>query len=146
MPETFDVPEDRAFSHQFTVEASDIDLLGHVNNVRWIDWVQRIAILHSTARGWDMAAYQKSGLVWVVRRHEIDYLLPAKEKEELVGTTWVEGLRRTSCVRKTLFLRRTDQTCMVRAATIWVLVDQTGRPCPVPKALSDAFYPGDIAS
>ena len=34
------------FSHSFTVEATDIDEQGHVNNVAYVRWMQDVAVAH----------------------------------------------------------------------------------------------------
>jgi acyl-CoA thioester hydrolase len=114
-------------------------MLGHVNNVTWVKWVQDVAVAHSSFVGWNMAAYQAFGAVWVVRRHLVDYFAPAFRDDELVGLTWVEGLRGTSCVRHTVFTRSGNDTCLVRAATTWVLVDTRGRPRGVPEEMRCVF-------
>ena len=36
----------QSFSHSFTVESTDLDEQGHVNNVSYLRWVQDVAIAH----------------------------------------------------------------------------------------------------
>jgi acyl-CoA thioester hydrolase len=57
-----------AFETKFTVVASDIDELNHVNNVVYIQWIQNIANLHWTQLKQDI---DTTAYVWVVIRHEI---------------------------------------------------------------------------
>ena len=52
------------------IEPSDIDELGHVNNVTYVRWVQDAAVAHWTAAA---GAADQAALRWVVLRHEIDY-------------------------------------------------------------------------
>ena len=54
------------------VEA-DIDTMGHVNNIVYLRWVQKVATAH-----WNAAAteQQKNDYAWVVLRHEIDLSAP----------------------------------------------------------------------
>ena len=49
-------PSTERFVLPITVEASDIDELGHVNNVVYLRWVQEIATAH-----WQAAATPSSG-------------------------------------------------------------------------------------
>src|SRR5688572_12347602 len=72
-------PPANAFSHRFVVSAADIDDLGHAGNVRWVQWVQDAASAHSIAVGLGLPEYQAFGLLWVVRRHDIEYLGAAFE-------------------------------------------------------------------
>ena len=61
----------RDFTLTITPAAADIDELGHVNNAVWVRWLQDVATAHwsAVASPDHVAAY-----VWVVTRHEIDYL------------------------------------------------------------------------
>ena len=52
----------------------DIDELGHVSNLVYLRWVAEVAMAHSRARGWDFPRYRTLGAVFMVRRHEIDYV------------------------------------------------------------------------
>jgi len=63
-----DTAHDR-FEVRITVDPSDIDQFGHVNNSVYLRWVQEAAIAHWLAVA--QAADQES-LFWVVVRHEID--------------------------------------------------------------------------
>ena len=59
------------FETKYMVLASHIDELNHVNNVVYLQWIQDVANLHWTQlkQNIDTSAY-----VWVVIRHEIDYV------------------------------------------------------------------------
>ena len=118
-----------AFSHRFTVTAADIDALGHANNTAYVRWIQDVAVAHSTAMGLALADYQSLGAVFVIRRHEIDYLRPAMEGDLLEVKTWVGEVRSASCERMTEILRASDGVMLVKAVTVWAFIDtQSGRP------------------
>ena len=74
------------FQTNYTVVASHIDELHHVNNVVYLEWIQDIENLHWTLlkKGVDTSAY-----VWVVIRHEIDYIGQALLGDEITAKTWV---------------------------------------------------------
>jgi acyl-CoA thioester hydrolase len=130
------VPE--RFRFPITAEVSDIDDLGHVSNLVYLRWVLDAATAHSTARGWDLDAYRKLGNVWVVRRHELDYLGQVTVGQSLVAETWVESWRAASCVRKTELVR--DGLIVARCATTWAFIAlASGRPQRIPEQLLAEF-------
>jgi acyl-CoA thioester hydrolase len=121
-----------------TAMAADIDELGHVSNLVYLRWVLDVAMGHSRARGWDHPEYRALGAVFVVRRHEIDYVAQVRAGELLVGETWVESWRLASCTRRTE-IRRGDQV-VARAATTWAMMSMTsGRPQKIPDELRTLF-------
>jgi acyl-CoA thioester hydrolase len=127
-------PPDRAFRHHFVVRPADIDELGHANNVVWVRWVNEAAISHSKSVGLGPEVYLALGVVWVVRRHDIEYLLPALDGEELVAATWIETLRGATSLRRTVISR--DDRVLARAATTWALIDTaTAKPRRIPKEM-----------
>jgi acyl-CoA thioester hydrolase len=130
-------PTDRTgFAQHVTAVAADIDALGHVNNAVYVRWIQAVATAHwqAVAPPADVARY-----VWVVTRHEIDYLRATIEGETLTLTTWVgtpRGARFDRCVEITDAAGRVR----VRALTVWALIDQsTGRAVRVPPAVAAPF-------
>jgi acyl-CoA thioester hydrolase len=128
------VPPANAFSHRFVVPAADIDDLGHASNVSWVRWVQDAATEHSRHIGLDLDEYKRLGVLWVVRRHDIEYLAQAFEAEALEAVTWVATLKGATSLRRTAFRR--DGVVLARAATTWVLVSiATRRPTRVPAEL-----------
>ena len=82
----------RIFTREITVGARDIDVQGHVNNLRYVKWMQDIAVAHSTAQGWSMERYVAEGAGWVVRQHTITYRRPAFLGEVVTACTWISTL------------------------------------------------------
>ena len=142
-PDDFQPPA-VAFGQEFEVSRGDIDLLGHLNNVVWLRWVQDMAVAHSDASrprlttlpGGNLRAF---GAVWVVRRHDIEYLAPAYAGERVTGTTWIGESGKTSSQRRTIFTRESDGRLLCRAKTTWVLVGTDGRPTEVPEHMQRAY-------
>jgi acyl-CoA thioester hydrolase len=121
-----------------TVAAADIDELGHVGNLVYVRWILDVATAHSVAFGWDPARYRAHGAIFVVRRHEVDYVAQVREGEALVAETWVDAWRPASCIRKTE-LRRGEQV-VARGATTWAFISLTGgRPQRIPDELRERF-------
>lgn len=130
----------RIFTRSITIAQDDIDVQGHVNNLRYLAWMQDVAVAHSAAQGWPMTRYvaEKSG--WVVRSHTITYRRPAFLGETLLAATWIAGFSPRMSPRKYLFWRPADQAVLAEAETVWVYVSlATGRPAKVPDELRQAF-------
>ncbi len=122
----------QVYRHRFTVPESALDQNGHVNNVVYIQWMQDVATLHFNAIG-GAAAMQKAGATWVVRSHNIEYLVPLFAGEEVTVLTWVVNFRRVRSLRRYRFLRTGDDVLLARGETDWVFVDvASGRPCRIP--------------
>lgn len=128
------------FRRTFEVDASDIDPLGHVNNIAYVRWIQDIAIAHSAALGLDFAEYDKLGGIFVVRRHEIDYLRPVLRGDAIEAHTWIASVMAAKCVRMTELLRGPDSEPVAKANTVWGYVDlKTGRPTRIPLRVKEAL-------
>ena len=105
------------FETKYTVKSSHIDELNHVNNVVYLQWIQDIANLHWTQlkKGGDTTAY-----VWVVIRHEIDYVGQALLGDSIVAKTWVG---KTGGIRSTRHLEfYKNNKLIVKAQTTFCLV------------------------
>jgi len=131
-------PMAERFAIPITPAADDIDELGHVSNLVYLRWVQDVAMAHTRALGWDYAQYRALGAVFMVRRHEIDYVAQVTLGEALRAETWVDSWRLASCIRKTEILR--DGKVVARAATTWAMIGlTTGRPQRIPDELVALF-------
>jgi len=126
------------FQLPITATDADIDELDHVSNLVYLRWVLEVAMAHSRAKGWDHPEYRALGSVFIVRRHELDYLVPVLRGERVIAETWVASWKAASCVRATE-IKRGDQV-VLRAATTWVFVSMTsGKPQRIPEDLLTAF-------
>ncbi|OGR64218.1 MAG: hypothetical protein A2X31_13185 [Elusimicrobia bacterium GWB2_63_22] len=126
------------YEHQVTPE--EIDGLGHVNNQVYLDWLMEAATKHSALVGWDIMRLIAMGEGWVVRRHEIDYLLPVLPGETVQMRTWVETAERASSERHYEIFRKSDGKLVCQGRTMWVWVNyKTGRPSRIPQPLIKDF-------
>jgi acyl-CoA thioester hydrolase len=108
------------------VVENDFDQLGHVNNVAFLRYVQDAAVAHWRAA---TSVELQRQFLWVVRRHEIEYLKPGLPGDELTARTWVGEPAGARWDRFTEIVRAVDGQVLVRARTEWVLLDaDTGRP------------------
>jgi len=125
------------FELRITAQAEDIDELGHVNNAAWVRWIQDVATAHWRAVS-DPAHVE--AYVWVVIRHEIDYLRAVLPGGTVIARTWVgEAPKGARFDRHVEFLGE-DGKPRVRARTTWAILDKaTGRPLRVPPEVAAPF-------
>ncbi len=134
------MPISRPFEYEHQVKAEEIDGLGHVNNQVYLDWFMTAATRHSAAVGWDIKRLIALGEGWVVRRHEIDYLLPVLPGETVRMRTWVETAERASSERRYELYRLSDGKKACSGRTMWVWINyRTGRPGRIPEAVIKDF-------
>lgn len=135
----------RPFLLPWRVGAEDIDELRHVSNVAVLRWMNEAAKAHSESLGFDVPRYHELGGVFVVRRHEIEYLRQIFRDEELVLATWPSSLRRSFAERRHEVRRRVDGELVARGQNLWVFVDVlTGKPKRVPPVLEAVFDPANF--
>ncbi|MDB5339343.1 MAG: acyl-CoA thioesterase YbgC [Planctomycetaceae bacterium] len=128
------------FEDQRSVVASEIDLMGHVNNIEYLRWTQRAAVRHSDAQGWTTEDYLRLRQGWLVRSHHIEYRQPALMGDVVIIRTWVADMKKVTSLRRFQILRSTDQALLAEASTNWAFVNfQTGTLCRIPTEVSSAF-------
>ncbi|WP_236672015.1 thioesterase family protein [Croceicoccus sp. YJ47] len=137
------------FTMRFTARAEHIDIMGHVNNAVWLQWVQDIAGAH-----WHeiATAEENAAAIWLVTRHEIDYRGNIAQGESVIAETWVPdrpaGARFD---RMVAFRREADDDGapglarpIVSARSTWAMLDrETRRPMRVPATLADRVLTAD---
>jgi len=127
------------YDYPHVVVPEDIDQLGHAGNFHYVKWMQHAAIAHSTANGWPEKRYDELGSGWVVRSHNITYIKPAFEGDELVIRTWVASARPALSVRK-YEIRHVNGTLLAKAETEWVFINyKTQRPVRIPPEVASCF-------
>ena len=125
------------FTRSITALTEHIDELGHVNNAVWVQWIQDVAVAH-----WEAVADagHKDAYVWVIIRHEIDYLRAVTVGETVTGRTWVGEAPRGARFDRLMEFTGEDGKVRVRARTMWAILDKaTGRPLRVPAEVIAPF-------
>ncbi len=128
------------FTKTFTAALEHIDVMGHVNNAVWVQWVQDMATAH-----WDAAARaeDRSAFIWLVIRHEIDYRGNISVEESVTGETWIQdGARGAKSTRRVDFTDIAGKV-IVSANTTWAMLDrETGRLARVrPEVMAPFIQP-----
>jgi acyl-CoA thioester hydrolase len=127
------------YRYRHSVAAEDIDDLGHAGNYHYVRWMQHAAEAHSAANGWTAERYRELGAGWVVRSHQVTYLLPALEGDELVIETWVANLKPATSLR-CYEIRRGDGVLLARAETDWAFIKYASqKPLRIPAEVRACF-------
>lgn len=130
-------PTSPVFELPIVVAPGTIDVNGHVNNIVYLQWVQDAAVQHWYAKV-DRADWRS--ILWVVRRHEIDYIKPAFAADELIARTWVEAPTAATWPRWVEIWRPRDAVRLAVARTTWCPLDpSTLRPRRIDEALRAIF-------
>lgn len=129
------------FVIELAVVSEQIDVLGHVNNAVYVQWLEQAAWQHSASLGLDLGCYRQLDRAMAVRRHEIDYLASARMGDRLQLATWIAGSdRRLKITRQFQLLRPADGCTLLQASTTFVCVElSTGRPRRMPAAFVEGY-------
>lgn len=106
------------FEFKIKVSSKDIDDLNHVNNVVYVNWMDKVAFEHWSFLTKD---YPLPQYIWVVVKHEIDYLKQAVLGDEIIVKTWVGETKGFKSERHMEFYK--DTNLLVKAKTIWGMLD-----------------------
>jgi len=128
---------DNVFTLTITVSSEDIDNLDHVNNLVYVKWMDKIATTH-----WSHLTRENPlpQYVWVVMRHEIDYLKQASLGDVITVKTWVGETRGITSVRFMEFYK--EKVLLVKAKTIWAMLDsKTFKPARIRENVLKVLQP-----
>lgn len=133
---------DAAHVQPFTVRWSDIDIYGHVNNVRVFDYVAEARVRMSPAadgrtRMEDAAA---EDLLWMVARQDVEYVNQITHRVQPYQVR--SAIARVGRTSMTIVAQvedpLLDNRLLARTRSVLVSGDASGRPVPLPPAMRDA--------
>ena len=131
----------------FPVRIFDVDVFGELRTPVLLRFLWQAASDASTAVGYDLEWYERTGTLWIIRRTRLDWLAPVRYRDELTIRTWVSDIRRVRSQREYVVERAADGATVVRAATDWVYVDLArGALVQPPAALQQALMPDGVTS
>ena len=125
------------FSLPIKVEAADIDFMGHVNNARYLNWVQDAVLAH-----WNNLAPEEdvASKAWVALKHEITYRKPAFLEDDVIAHTVLERFNGARAFYSTLIKRGEEVLAEVQSS--WCCIDAgTLRPARIGEHLREFFFP-----
>ncbi|MCV0386143.1 MAG: acyl-CoA thioesterase [Nitrobacter sp.] len=127
----------KPFAHPITVAPEDIDFMGHVNNARYLGWVQDAVLAH-----WHKIApaEEVASKAWVALKHEITYRKPAFLDDEVIARTVLEKVQGARAFYTTMIQRGEEVLAEVRSA--WCCIDaETLRPARLREEVTRFFFP-----
>ncbi|WP_276392633.1 acyl-CoA thioesterase [Eudoraea chungangensis] len=126
-----------AFQKKILVTNEDLDELKHVNNVRYVQWIQDISKEH-----WDKlttAAIQEK-VIWVVLNHNIDYKSAAVLGDEILLKTYIESSKGALSIRVVEMFNNQTQELLVKSKTKWCLLNpDTLKPIRISEEIRSLF-------
>ena len=126
------------FKQIIKVTKADLDELQHVNNVRYVQWMEDIAKAHWNARASDDI---RENYFWVVIRHEIDYKGQAFLDDEVLLQTYIGEHTHVTSQRMVTILKKETKEVLIKAKSTWCLMDsKTKKPGKITEDMFRVFY------
>jgi len=128
------------FTMNITAAWHDLDSMQHVNNANYLKYTEECGMQAIAAHGWPISRMIDEGFAIFIRRQQIQYLQPAQLGDELIISTWVSNVRRSSASRHYVIQRKSDQAnlAVVHSKGVWVDL-KTGQPIRIPESLLSDF-------
>lgn len=124
------------FHFPIKVLPEDIDFMGHVNNARYLNWVQDAVLAH-----WQKVApaEEVAAKAWVALKHEITYRKPAFLDDAVIAQTVLERYNGARAFYHTVISRGEDVLAEVQSS--WCCIDaETLRPARIGEHLREFFF------
>lgn len=127
------------FAIPITVQPADIDFMGHVNNARYLTWVQEAVLAHWRKLA---PAEEVANKAWVALKHEITYRRPGFLGDAVVARPVLESFRGARAFYRTVITRGEEVLAEVRSA--WCCIDaETLKPARIGEHLRGFFITGE---
>jgi acyl-CoA thioester hydrolase len=135
-----------AYHTQRQVVWQDIDLMQHVNNAVYLDYVTECGMQVVAAHHWPVERMLAEGFGILLRRNQVQYLQPALLNDVLEFTTWFSKPRFAMATRHYEIKRASDGALLARVHALGVWVDlKSGKPIRIPKEMLADFAPNGAA-
>ena len=125
------------FEAPVAVRFKDLDAMGHVNNARYLSWVQDAVLSH-----WRNIAPPEAvaSRAWVALKHEITYRKPAFLDDVVIARTVLESIKGARAFYHTVIERGEDVLAEIQSS--WCCIDaETLRPARIGEEVSRFFFP-----
>lgn len=125
------------YSMHLKVTETDLDELHHVNNVRYLEWIQDISKKH-----WQEVTQGKFAdeYVWVVRNHLITYHWAAVLHDVLEIKTHISSSKGAISTRNVEIKDHKSGRLIVSSKTEWCLLHaQNLKPTRIPEHITSLF-------
>ena len=127
----------KPFAFPIKVLPEDIDFMGHVNNARYLNWVQDAVLAHWRKLA---PADEVASRAWVAIKHEITYRKPAFLEDDVIARTVLEKIQGASAFYSTVIERGGEVLAEVKSR--WCCIDaETLRPARIGEEVTRFFFP-----
>ena len=127
----------KVLEKKILVSKNDLDDLNHVNNVVYIQWIQKIAKEH-----WEKLASNEilDNYYWVLLDHQIKYLYPALLDDKIRIKTYIDSTEEIKSSRIVEIYNNDTNRLLVNSRTIWCLINsKTNKPVRIPDEIRQVF-------
>ena len=132
------------FDLKLTVQPEHIDILGHVNNVVYVAWMQNVATAHIEALDLGLKEYIELKHAMVAVEHQVQYRKAAMLDDEVILRTWFYDINALYSFRQYAFYRAKDSALLFTGSTKWACIEiATGRPKRMSPTFIQAYQPID---
>ena len=132
------------FDLQVKVKPEHIDILGHVNNVVYVQWMQDVASAHIETLGVGLEQYLEMKHAMVAIEHYVQYRKAALLGDDIILRTWLYDINALYSFRQYAFFRVSDKSLLFTGNTKWACIEiATGRPKRMSPTFIQAYQPID---
>ncbi len=126
----------KPFAIPIKILPDDIDFMGHVNNSRYLNWVQDVVLQH-----WQnlAPADEVASKAWVALKHEITYRRPAFLEDDVIAETVLEKIKGARSFYNTV-IRRGEEV-LAEVQSMWCCIDSTTlRPARIDQDVAERCF------
>lgn len=130
------------FERTFRVRNYECDLIGHLNSVNYLRFMQETAFDASSDAGYQKSRYSEMNRLWLIRESEVEYIQPIYYEDRVQVRTWIADFRRVSSRRLYEFRIEGREEVSARGFSDWVFLNaETQVPVSIPGDFRQVFFP-----
>lgn len=127
----------KPYTYPINILPADIDFMGHVNNARYLSWVQDAVLSHWR---YFAPADAVASRAWVALKHEITYRKPAFLEDTVIARTVLESTKGARAFYHTVIQR--GEEVLAEISSSWCCIDaETLRPARIGEEIARIFFP-----
>ena len=132
------------FDLKIEVKPEHIYVLGHVNNVVYVQWMQDVASAHIETLGVGLDQYLEMKHAMVAVEHHVQYRKAAMLDDDVILRTWLYEINALYSFRQYAFFNAKDQSLLFTGNTKWACIEiASGRPKRMSPTFIQAYQPID---
>jgi len=132
------------FDLKIKVKPEHIDILGHVNNVVYVQWMQDVASAHIETLGVGLDQYLEMKHAMVAVEHHVQYRKAAMLDDDVILRTWLYEINALYSFRQYAFFNAKDNSLLFTGNTKWACIEiASGCPKRMSPTFIQAYQPID---